>query len=97
MAKDKKVTCGVCNLIHADNTAYLTHECSVTGFVPTDPRHLGRRFIMQSKQALKRGGSLNATRKNELDALIETSREAKTDEKISHARVENKGVAPQTA
>lgn len=60
--------CGTCTF-KGSETEYLAHSCT-TGFVPTDPRHLGKRFLLQSKAALKRTGSLNEEKTAQIDAQI---------------------------
>lgn len=90
MAKDKKVTCGTCLVIFADNDTYLKHQCEITGYKPTSSKHFGRKFLMQSKAALKRGNSLTKTREEQLDIEIANSKEEETDSKIALARIENK-------
>ena len=80
--KDLSVTCGTCGVKFKDNDAYLDHTCSVTGFTPRDPQHFGERFMLQQKEALKRGGSLTKTREKEIDAQIKEAREKGVDDKL---------------
>lgn len=80
--KDLSVTCGTCGVKFKDNDAYLDHTCSVTGFTPRDPQHFGERFMLQQKEALKRGGSLTKTREKEIDTQIKEAREKGVDDKL---------------
>lgn len=57
MANPEYGTCGKCKREYDTEQGYLNHECPVTEYTPTDPEHHGEEFIVQSIEALKRGGS----------------------------------------
>ena len=46
--------CGQCNAGFNSEEDYLIHTC-IDGLKPTEPKHLGKAFIIQSEEALKRG------------------------------------------
>ena len=67
--------CGQCQKGFETEKKYLEHNCDVTGFKPTDPRHLGEGFAKISEAALKRGNErakLEKEGKNSEDAIKET-------------------------
>ena len=80
--KDLSVTCGTCSVKFKDNDAYLDHKCSVTGFTPRDPQHFGERFMLQQKEALKRGNSLTREKEKAIDAQIKEAKEKGVDDKL---------------
>lgn len=83
--KDLSVTCGTCGVKFKDNDAYLDHICAVTGFTPRDPQHFGERFMLQQKEALKRGNSLTPEREKEIDDQIKEAKEKDVDHKLMTA------------
>lgn len=70
-----KVICSICQKSWKTNKGYLAHKCT-TGFTPRDPQHFGKRFLQQSKAALKRGKSLTKTREKEINKMINNTKHA---------------------
>ena len=66
-----KTICSPCKKEFKQKKAYLEHVCKVNGFKPTDPRHLGVRFLQQSKSALKRGKTLTPEKEKEINKMID--------------------------
>ena len=64
--------CGQCGKEFNAESTYSGHVCESTGYKPIDPRHLGKKFLVQSKKALERGDSLTAKREKEIDKQIES-------------------------
>lgn len=65
------VICGKCNDKFEDNESYKDHTCEETGYTPRDPQHFGKKFLRQSKHALKRGDSLTEEKEKEIDEMLE--------------------------
>ena len=63
------ITCSVCKKSWKTNKGYLAHKCT-TGFTPRDPQHFGKKFLQQSKAALRRGNSLTKEREEEINKMI---------------------------
>lgn len=81
------VICGVSGLVFANNDDYLNHTSPVTGFKPTEPEHLGSRFLKQQRQALLRG--LNKKRRK---PRTELPKRFEQELVASEARVARKNV-----
>ena len=77
--------CGVSGLVFIDSASYLNHKSPVTGYKPTQPEHLGERFILQSKKALQRGKSLTPEKELELDRQREEAKSTDVDRKLKIA------------
>lgn len=77
--------CGQCTKEFPSEQAYLNHSC-ITGYKPTEIEHLGENFVLQSKEALKRTGSLTKTREKELDQTREKVKEEGIDHKLMLAK-----------
>ena len=63
------VICSICKKSWETKDEYLAHKCT-TGFTPRDPQHFGKKFLQQSKAALRRGNSLTKEREEEINKMI---------------------------
>lgn len=58
MEEVQKHVCGRCNDEWLTEAEYLAHNCTATGFNPTQAEHLGPEFAEVQKAALQRGMDL---------------------------------------
>ena len=77
--------CGTCQKEFSTGDNYLTHTC-VTGYKPTEMQHLGETFVLQSKEALKRTGSLDKKAEAELEEVRQEVKDENVDHKLMLAK-----------
>lgn len=80
--------CGVCKNSYTTEEQYVSHVCGVTGRTPAEAAHFGTNFLRQSKEALRRSGSLSEEKEAAIDAEIEAAQADDVDDKLMRAHLE---------
>jgi len=84
------VACGTCDLVFEDNDDYKDHVCPVTGYTPKDPEHLGKNFLRQSREALRRSNSLDTDRETQIEGQIKATDDEGVNYKLMEQRTKRK-------